>query len=475
MYLRDARTTAGSCLCSFGGLAMSADAPVPRPCGARRFDPRWKVLYLVGATAGALATPWSLRPYVVPTLLLLQVSLLLALRVSTRNLIAMMTRLKGLFGFLGICYLLLPGAETDWVIYVPVRVFDWSLPLNLTGFGTAAILSGQILTVVLASAVVRLSGPESDLVEALQKLRCPRLLGYSIDNTLALVGGIDRVRRTRGQGRGDSGAGTEGPRAGQSLSEDGRQKAGPGFWAIARQLIRGDVVFLVDSIRSGMDRAAERSSRTISLVDQRDPHLVHDVQIISGIAMLMISMKILKILPGVAFASGHKTLILIPLYILAAHLTYARFGATTAGLIMGLTGYLNGDGRYGILDLLKHVVPGLTIDLLWPVICRRPRRIWVYSILGIIAALSRVSTELILALLLGARWEIFLGLTWRVASNLLAGALSGTVTYMLLPAFRGLKPAQIDLCPQGVPDVATPSQDRVPDPLRSEPKDHFSQ
>jgi hypothetical protein len=154
----------------------------------------------------------------------------------------------------------------------------------------------------------------------------------------------------------------------------------------------------------------------------------------------MMSMKILKVMPGIAFASGHKTLILIPLYILAAQLTYSRFGGTTAGTIMGLISYLNGDGRYGIFDVLKHVVPGLAIDLLWPVFRRLPRRIWIYSILGIIAALCRVSTELALALLLGARWEVFLGLTWRVTSNLLAGALSGAVTFVLLPAFRGLEP-----------------------------------
>ena len=38
-------------------------------------------------------------------------------------------------------------------------------------------------------------------------------------------------------------------------------------------------------------------------------------------------------MPGVPFASGYKTVVLFPLYILAAQLTYSRFGATTAGSI----------------------------------------------------------------------------------------------------------------------------------------------
>jgi hypothetical protein len=153
------------------------------------------------------------------------------------------------------------------------------------------------------------------------------------------------------------------------------------------------------------------------------------------------SLKLFKVLPGVPFAPGHKTLVLIPLYILAAQLTHSRFGATAAGTVMGIIGQLNGSGQYGVLSVLKHVLPGLATDLFWPVFRRLPRRVWVYSILGILLALCRLATEFFLALVLEARWEVYLFLTWRVVTSLLAGALSGGVTYLLLPAFRGLEPA----------------------------------
>jgi len=85
----------------------------------------------------------------------------------------------------------------------------------------------------------------------------------------------------------------------------------------------------------------------------------------------------------------------------------------------------------------------LAIDLLWPVFRRLPRRIWIYSILGVVASVCRVSTELLLGLCLGARWEVYLGLTYRLGTNLLAGMLSGAVTYVLLPAFRHLEPDRV--------------------------------
>ena len=96
----------------------------------------------------------------------------------------------------------------------------------------------------------------------------------------------------------------------------------------------------------------------------------------------MMSLRMLKVLPGIPFASGYKNVVLVPLYILAADLTHSRFGATTAGTVMGLVGFLQGEGRYGVLDILRHVVPGLVIDGLWPLVRRLPRRAWIYSLLG---------------------------------------------------------------------------------------------
>ena len=103
--------------------------------------------------------------------------------------------------------------------------------------------------------------------------------------------------------------------------------------------------------------------------------------VISGLGLLMMSLKLLRVMPGVPFASGYKTVVLFPLYILAAQLTYSRFGATTAGSIIGLVGLLNGDGRYGVFEVLRHIVPGLAINLLWPLFRRLPHANFEFRVL----------------------------------------------------------------------------------------------
>jgi hypothetical protein len=210
--------------------------------------------------------------------------------------------------------------------------------------------------------------------------------------------------------------------------------------AISRQLLRGDTSSLTAAVRSGVERAGERTHRLTAA--DGDSRLAHDVTVISGLGLLMMSLKLLRVFPGVPFASGYKTIVLFPLYILAAQLTYSRFGATTAGLIVGLVGLLNGDGRFGVFEVFRHVVPGAVIDLLWPLFRRLPRRVWIYSALGVIASVCRVSTELLVGLCLGARWEVYLGLSFRLTTNLLAGILSGGVTYALLPAVQELEPVR---------------------------------
>jgi hypothetical protein len=150
----------------------------------------------------------------------------------------------------------------------------------------------------------------------------------------------------------------------------------------------------------------------------------------------MASLKVVKVLPGVPFASGHKTFLLFPLYVLAARLTHSRWGGTAAGSIMGVIGFLQGDGRFGVLEIFKHIAPGIVIDLGEPIARRLPPWALGYCLLGFAAAIARTATELLLVVLLGARAEIYLFPAARLVPNLLAGTLSGIVTVFVLRAFK---------------------------------------
>jgi len=252
------------------------------------------------------------------------------------------------------------------------------------------------------------------LVDGLQSLRLPPLFVYSLDCTLELVAGGRRPGSGGGAGR-------------RNRSAQG------GFLAVLKRVLRGDIGFFVESIQGSMRTAAEQADREGDRPFSAE--LAHDVAVVTGIALAMASLKLVKLLPGVPFAPGHKVLFLFPLYILAARLTHSRWGGTVAGSIMGVIGFLQGDGRFGVLEILQHMAPGLVIDLADPFVRRLPAWALGYSILGLAAAIARTTTEFAVVFLLGSRAEVYLFPAAKLVPNLLAGFLSGFVTIFVLRAF----------------------------------------
>ena len=102
---------------------------------------------------------------------------------------------------------------------------------------------------------------------------------------------------------------------------------------------------------------------------------------------------------------------------------------------MGVIGFLQGDGRFGILEMLKHLAPGVVVDLAQPCIRRLPGWALGYCLLGLAAAAARTTTEFSLVAMLGARAEIYIFPMAKLVPNLLAGFLSGFTTLFVLRAF----------------------------------------
>ena len=425
---------------------------------SRESRARGAVLYLLAVTGAAFAVPaWSVTAaaqwYLLPSLAGLQVVALAAAGVPPRDMLRMAARLRWLFVFLLVTYLLLPpdpSTNDHLISWQPVT--GWRpIRLNLSGVAAAAMMCLQILIVILASAVVRVRGGGTDLVDGLRGFGLPVLFVHSIDHTLALLGGL-RARGAPGSGGGggggggrgigNGGGGGRGTGGGQGHRRDHAvdsadalgQHPGDGAVATIRRFLRGDAGAFTAAIARSLARARERVAGEHG--GHLDARVAHDVAITTGISLMMLSIKILKILPGLPFFPGFKTLLFYPLYILASDLTYSRWGGTVCGTIMGVIGFLQGDGRYGVLEILKHTIPGLIVDLTWPMVKRLPRAALVYCALGLVLAIARTSTEFLTVLLLQARNEVFLFPAVTLVPNLIAGTLSGLVTLVVLPAFR---------------------------------------
>jgi hypothetical protein len=425
-----------------------------------------KVVYLLAVTAAVFAAPVFVASrglwLIVVGLLVLQFVILLTCRVGLTDIVRPVWWLKWVFIFLIAAYSLLPSEDgssggTALVWHIPV--VGWGIPANLDGLERAGLMCLQIATMLLASSVVRLTGTGRDLVEGLESFHLPALFVYSLDHTLGLLGGTRRGGGGRGGRAGTGGGG--GNRAPQA-----------GFLTIVKGLLRGDVGAFVQSIRGDVDRAGEQiageTGRNLS------GQMAHDVAIVSGIALTMVTLKIVRILPGIPFASGHKVLLLFPLYILASRLTYSRWGATAAGAVMGVTGFLQGDGRFGILEMLRHLAPGVIIDLAQPWVSRLPGWALGYCLLGLAAAVARTTTEFSLVAILGARAEIYIFPMAKLVPNLVAGFLSGFTTLFVLRAFDRFMPRRAESSAEPDGRIVDASGDSVETRIRPREADATS-
>src|SRR5690606_20310399 len=138
-----------------------------------------------------------------------------------------------------------------------------------------------------------------------------------LDAVLALLGddGESRHGRGGGGGRGDgSGGGRSGGGGGGGGGRRGAEATEESGWRAvaewARHLRRGDLRPLLQRL----DDSVRRAERHVGAQGGGGS----DLPVIVGIAVTMLGFKALRILPGLPYAPGHKLIIFLPLYVIAA-------------------------------------------------------------------------------------------------------------------------------------------------------------
>ncbi len=484
------------------------------------------ILYLLGVTFTTFLLPQAIKPAGVAVLFAIQLVVLAAYGQLDWTVLRIFKRLRFLFVFLVGVNALLPGAGGESFWMVP----GVGLKINITGALSGILMSSQIALVVLTTHVVRTVGDETSFINGLRSLRVAPLLAYSLDTTMAMLAGSLRGGGGGGGGMGTGGGGGRhrqgfwrrwfGREGGDGCGDGSGRGRGDGsgghdadassvvpaagsggMLALFRALKDRDLTPFIERIDAGLADAASHAHR-LGLSEKR----AHDVGVIGGIAAAMMAFKLVKILPGMPVMQGAKTIFFIPLYILAADRTHTRWGGTIAGGIMGFIAFLNGDSRYGIFEVLKHLVPGLVIDLIWPLVRRvlplaaklRLRvggwtlldgQIMVFVLVGWIAAAARTSTQFAMILALAsdnATLLVFPAL--KLIPNAIAGTLSALVSYPMLKhlgsdavAQRGARGAASDTAdtqqpaPSGgpapggeqTPEVTEPTEDQKMDSNQS--------
>ena len=386
-------------------------------------SPHLKILYLIGVAAVCFIVR---NPYVLSALLFLQLVLWLYLGLPLKTLRRTFKKLLFFIIFVLLTFTFFPSESTPSDVWINFSILDLSVRLNLTGLILGILMSLRVLTVVIASMIVQLSGAPGELVQGLRAIKIPIVAAMTIDNTLKLLGSNATRHPSGGSGTGRGGGkgGGQGRKQNQGENLFERELT----W---KRIVTGDFGFLTTLIESSLSRATDLLETP---QPRHDPKLLHDVAVITGLCFLMMTTKMLKVLPGIPFAPGYKLVVLIPLYILAGQLTYSRFGATTTGTTIGIVSFLFGDGRFGIFEIFKHIAPGLVVDGIMPVLKGRslvPSR-FLLALIGALCAAARIATILAVTCLIDPPAVFYAFFVPMFISQTIFGFMSGWITYYLL-------------------------------------------
>lgn len=384
--------------------AAVAESPV-----AAGFGPKLRLLYLIAVAVIAfiLRTPAGLG-----VLLLIQLALWKAYAIPVSEAWRLVRRLAPFVLMIAASVLFFPSESGG------LRPAVW----------LTVLMTARIAAVVAASTVVNATTSPSEVVAAARGW-LPEAVAVALASTMALFQGEGHHGGGHGHGRGDGSGGGRG---------GGRGRESVGFSDAIRRMREQGASGLVEQVEESLARAKAHAA-TVETTLPRER--AEDIAVISGLAVLMLGTKVTKILPGVPFAPGFKLAIKVPLYILAASLTRLPYAATLSGFIVGVLSLLAGDGRYGLFELLKHVTPGIVIDLAGPLLRRGKVSTLGCVGLGMLAAVARSSTVLAVAAFVDGNRALYGFAALQGLSWLFFGALGGLATATLLKSLARLQAA----------------------------------
>jgi uncharacterized membrane protein YgcG len=399
-------------------------------------SPRLKILGLIALAVASflIRDPWLLGGGF--TLLL---GAWAALRLPAALLFRLVRKLAFFVVMILLAFALFPSENIQGGAGQQIALPGTSIMISLTGLLLGGLMALRMLIVIVASQLVQLTAKPGEFVAGLRGLMLPEVVALTIDSTLYLLG---PQGGKQGHGGGTGGGRGQG-RGGQTT--DTADTKEPGFFSVfnVKRIKSGDFGFLIDMIEQGLARSRAYIGSQQEGHSRVKPTVLHDVSIISGLCLLMLTAKLLKVLPGIPFAPGYKITFLVPLYILAAELTHTRFGATITGTTVGVISFLFGDGRFGIFEILKHITPGIVVDLFAPLTrqwMKKPSTV-TFIILGAVCAFTRSTTMLAVVFFVGGNAVLYALVGFQAVSQVFFGALSGFVTFYLVKSLGRLKTA----------------------------------
>lgn len=293
-----------------------------------------------------------------------------------------------------------------------LKLKKWSLDIDYDGFLTGVFMSLKLLSMLTVTQVVRYSMTSEQFVQGLSALGLSRDNAKAIDQIMDIIA-LNPGGKGNGSGKGQ-GKG-KGKGGGRESTTDNTEE----------DQVRSRDVLFKGKIGSIPNRLMERINFA------RDKFGNDPNAIVASSALSITLIRMVKIAPGLPLAPGHKNLLLMPVFIQGIVRSEKPFTGTRVGFISGILHFSLGFGKYGPLGIFQFALVGFVLDLFLRLPVRKTR-LWFLMTAGALGGLLRISSEILLAWVLGLPEAFFLIYLPYVISQVAFGAASGLITLPLL-------------------------------------------
>ena len=280
-----------------------------------------------------------------------------------------------------------------------IKLKKWVLSFSYDGLLSGAIMAGKLLSMLLVTQVVRLSMAKGEFVNGMTKLGLSKSNSGIIDQIMTIVAEEKSTKKGKGTGGGK----------GKKDGADVQSKD---------VLLKGKVGNIPQKILARITFARGKFAN--------DPNAI-----VASSALAVTLIRLVKIAPGLPLAPGHKNILLMPVMIHGIVKSENRFAGTQTGFISGVLHFSMGFGKYGPLGIVQFALLGFVLDLLFKLPINTSR-LWFLILAGGLGGLMRITSEVLLAIILGMPTTFFLIYLPYVLSQVAFGAASGLITKPLI-------------------------------------------
>lgn len=285
------------------------------------------------------------------------------------------------------------------------KLKKWTLALSYSGILQGSIMASKLIGMLIITQVVRLSMKKKDFVDGMTKIGMSSSSAEIIDEIMVIVAQEKGAKKGGGNGKGKN----------KNKEKESKEQ---------NEVRSRDVLF--------KGKVGNIPKKLMKRLDFAKDHFSNNPNAIIASASLSVTLiRMVKIAPGLPLAPGHKNILVFPVLIHGILKSEKKLAGAQIGFISGVLHFSMGFGKYGPLGILQFALLGWVIDLLLLIPIKKTNLLFLMFVGGI-GGVVRISTEIVLAYILGMPNIFYLIYLPYIISQVSFGVASGFITKSII-------------------------------------------